>query len=327
MKALNKELFLKRLFNEIVDGYSSVSVNDSLLYIKHIDIRDEVRIGEIYEEVYEQSRKRGIPTEEEQAEINKKTGMWTDKEERLLLDAKDMVDTLKKTLDRQVVEAQKKEVEAELTKEFHKYNLLYRRKDSLLQGTCERFAMKKLNDYHIFYSYYNDREFKSPVFTEEQIKEIDDDDFQVFFSNYEKKLTALSLDNIKKIAISGFFQQTYNLCEKPNEYFLKPLYSLTVYQNRLLGYGSLFKSIFQSQESIPEDVQEDPDKLLEWVEFQKNTKGVRERAERGATIVGASSEDYKKLGINNRKNALLNKAREQGGMEIGEVVQHSKKSV
>ena len=76
-----------------------------------------------------------------------------------------------------------------------------------------------------------------------------------------------------------------------------------------------------SEAKVPDDVKEDPEKLVEWFESTKNAREVLDKSkgaekEGSATsLVGATKQDLKRLGLDNPNETinLAKKAAEKGG--------------
>jgi hypothetical protein len=85
------------------------------------------------------------------------------------------------------------------------------------------------------------------------------------------------------------------------EFYGKPIIYLTFYQLDIWGKARSFQRDMESFPNIPRDVQEDPDKLTEYVELNRNYKKAYPNDDDdsggGGTIVGASKEDLKILGM------------------------------
>ncbi len=95
---------------------------------------------------------------------------------------------------------------------------------------------------------------------------------------------------------------------------------LSFYQTEVFSYGLQFKNILSdTKNKPPEDVANDPDKLIEWADANRNAQEVLEKAkdEEGSasSLVGATPEDLKHLGIDVETDgiSLEKAAAEKGG--------------
>jgi len=89
---------------------------------------------------------------------------------------------------------------------------------------------------------------------------------------------------------------------------------LTIYQLRVVLFGKMFFNIFQFTEDIPDNIRDDPEKLLAYSESKKNnsTNPIREDAA-GAAVFGASDQDVKELGGTSGGASLSEEAKKHGG--------------
>ena len=94
----------------------------------------------------------------------------------------------------------------------------------------------------------------------------------------------------------------YYLCkDNPFIFFGKPIVQLTYHQTDLFAYGRYYKHILQDMKNPPsQEVMQDPDRLLELYEIEKNQEermGDKETTGTASTVVGATAEDLEALGM------------------------------
>ena len=101
-----------------------------------------------------------------------------------------------------------------------------------------------------------------------------------------------------------------------------PLVNLTFYQIELFGYARYYKSLIDNSETqVPDDVKEDPEKMVEWFDSTKSARETLEKSKNAGqdgsatSLVGASKQDLKRLGLDNPNETinLAKKAVEKGG--------------
>ena len=119
---------------------------------------------------------------------------------------------------------------------------------------------------------------------------------------------------IQEAVLRPFFSMYLSLCENVNGFYGKPVTELTVHQLRVVLYGRMFFNIFQHTEDIPEDIKENPEKLLTYSENQrnKNTSAIKDDAA-GSAVFGATNEDVKDLGGVAGGVSLSEEAKKHGG--------------
>ena len=97
----------------------------------------------------------------------------------------------------------------------------------------------------------------------------------------------------------SFFSLYLSFCENPNDFFGKPLVDLSVYQLKMVVFGRVFQSIFQHVEDIPDDIRDDPERLLAFADAKQNRnkggKSFIDEDAAGSTVFGGTPEDIKDL--------------------------------
>ena len=116
----------------------------------------------------------------------------------------------------------------------------------------------------------------------------------------------IDIEKIKVLALSGIFSNYFSTCESSSyEMFKKTPMDLTFFQLNLLNYGQMFKSIFKNIPNIPEEIKNNPNKLLEFAESgHEKAEKIRQIQKKGGdkrgaqSFVGATKEDMEKMGYN-----------------------------
>ena len=92
---------------------------------------------------------------------------------------------------------------------------------------------------------------------------------------------------IQKAVLRPFFSMYLSLCEDISGFYGKPVTELTIYQLRVALFGRMFFNIFQYTDDIPENIKDDPEKLLAYSENQKNkdTSAIKDDAAGSAVLV------------------------------------------
>ena len=119
---------------------------------------------------------------------------------------------------------------------------------------------------------------------------------------------------IQKAVLRPFFSMYLSLCEDISGFYGKPVTELTIYQLRVALFGRMFFNIFQYTDNIPENIKDDPEKLLAYSENQKNkdTSAIKDDAA-GSAIFGATKEDVSNLGGTEGGVSLTEEAKKHGG--------------
>lgn len=302
---MNNDFELKVAFQDIINGFSVLKNSKyGKIFIKHTDSKDSANISSSYKEFYDRAIANDIPSEETKKEFLKREKLWSDKQDREIFQLESFVRNLYKTKsllsrtdDINVVKKQIMEEEQSLLK-------LKIERETLMGFTAEKFANKKINDFHIIHSLFRDNEFKTPIYNNEDFEYLDDIDINDLLVLYSGVLELFNNHKLKKIAISPFFTNFFYLCnDNPQIFYGVPVVKMTFFQMELFGYGRYFKNITSSfTHEPPDDIAQDPDKLIEWYEqnknAQKNDQNIDTNKDGASGKVGMTKEDFKRLGYN-----------------------------
>ena len=308
----------RRVFRDVVRGYSTTILDDQLVYIKHLTPHDQVELEEIEEGYYNEAKRRGVPTEKDMLEFLKDEGQWLEADEKVITEKTFYLKNLKKALTKLVL---KKDVDRQkeiIKKEEQLLLEKQTQKIQLVGNTCEKYAKDRLNDFYMIKSFYRDAEMKRELFSEEVFDELENVDIKKVVFTYNEIFESFSEENIQYTILEDFYNPYLSFAEDSLQFYGKPFCELTYNQIRLIVYTRVFKNIFDSNENIPENIRKDPAKLLEFGSSSKEERDkVKDKLSQGdgGTLVGAKDEDYERLGIQKPKGAvdLHEEAKKKGG--------------
>ena len=308
----------RRIFRDIVRGYSSSTLNDRLIYIKHLTPHDQVELEEIEEKYYNIALQKGVPNEEDMLIYLKDEEQWTDEDEKFIEDKKIFIESLNKAKSKMVLkkqmDAQSKLIEEESKALQEKQN----QKIGLLGNTCEKYAKDRIHDFYMIKSFFKDAKLKKPMFSEDEFDEIEGKELNDIVVSYNTIFQNFSEENVQHTILNDFYSPYLSFCEDSIQFYGKPFCELTYNQIRLIVYSRVFKNIFDQNENIPEQIKKDPKKLLDYGSISKEERDkMREKISGGdgGTLVGAGKEDYEYLGIEQPVGAvdLHEEAKKKGG--------------
>lgn len=317
---------LKLIYSEIIKGYSVFSYQNNSFFIKHLNHLDSADI-DIYKQVcLEKAINNGMVLQRDKLQSIIKEGSWSDAKEMEIKEIQDFIVNLKQTKQKVLLDREKLTIDNEInTYNDRLFNLL-KDKHGLIGKTAEDFASKKVNEYYLYNSLYQNNLFDKRSFTWEDFDELDQYELQNILGLYNKKIEPFNDIVLKKVALMPLFMNLFLLCENDiYAFFGKPVITLSFYQIDLFQHAKTFKHILQnSKVSPPPEIMGDPDKLLEWFNNSNKATEIIESANRppqddkhdvvgGTSIVGAKSKDYKKFGMDDNDNqALMKKLQEKG---------------
>lgn len=322
------EVDLKAVFVDVNKGYTKLKTNilaDGFAYIKHLTLFDNVKTDKLYDECLQKAKDNNLPTEKEQVEYLKKEELWTHKEDKKLQELTSYTGNLKSTKSKLFLKSQIEPINKEIRQNQIKIQSLQTQKDQLMGFTAEKYAAKRANEIYIKHALYRDAEFESKSITDDQFNEMSDDVLSALTSDYNKFTEHLTIENLKKISLMSFFCNYFYLCDdNPYTFYGKPVVDLTFYQAELFAYGRYFKNLASNAKALPpEEIRDDPDKMIEFYEMRSNADEVMDKLEQksgdksGATsLVGATKEDLEALGYKKgggKTLDLMDVASEKGG--------------
>ena len=297
---------LRRAFSDISRGFSFAIHEGDKFFIKHLSHHDQVDMDIIHDKYLTLALDNGTPTNEEKLRfLIEDEESWSQEDEEFIKNQRSMIEAMENAKKHMAFERQIISQNEKIQTELIKLNVKLSEKSKLMGMTAENYASNKLNEYYIIQSFFSDIELKKPYITEDP-DDIDDTDMYRYIHVHNQVSRLLSEDHIKLLAIQDFFQTYWRMAN--NEvycFYGKPIINLTYHQLRLAGYGNMYKRIMEEIPNIPEDVKEDPDKLMDYANASKNAKERMEKQSnsKSVSLVGATEADYERMGIS--KNDIV----------------------
>jgi len=308
----------RKIFRDVVRGYSSAIIEEDFVYIKHLTPHDQVELEEIEEKYYQSALRRGVPTEEDMLLFLEQEGQWTKKDEKIIEDKTLFIESLKTAKNKMIIKHEIDKQSDLIDKETKELNEKQIQRMSLLGNTCEKYAKDRLNDFYMIKSFYKDKECLNPLFEESKFDEMENQDIAKIVLRYNDIFSSFSEESIQYTILEDFYSPYLSFAEDSMQFYGKPFCELTYNQIRLIVYTRVFKNIFDNNENIPDKIRKDPAKLLEFGSSSKEERDkAKEKLERGdgGTLVGAKDEDYEYLGVEKPRGAisLHEEAKKKGG--------------
>lgn len=309
---------------DILNGYSKGIYNNKDIYIKHHTNLDFGEIDSKKEDFKIKAELQGLPSLAHQNEYIIDQGFWSKDKDLEIDKIKLYVSSLKQTKSKFFKEIDIKNIQKMIDDENKKLSSLEKEKKELIGLTSEDFATKKINEYYIYTSFFEDNELKKRFFSHQEFNELENKDLKDLIFIYNNIISNFAPKNLKKIALSSSFLTLFNT-SNDDAYSLygKPIINLTVYQIEIFGYARYFKSIISdAKHKPPEDYYQDPDKLIEWIESSKNIEETLNKSNNlknkdgtvATTVVGASKKDLEKIGSKDQDGIdLYKEALKKGG--------------
>ena len=292
---------LRKVFCEIVQGFTRLKYGGVDLYIKHLTQHDQYLLEERKEEVFNAAKEKGLPTEKEALQTLIDGDVWSEEEENTIKETQSYVDNLRDTKANLIIPSQIADINKDIDEATTKLEELQGKRQSMLTQTCEGYAQVKSNDYSIYLCLYKDPGLDKKFISWEKFGELTKPEIGDLLTHYTEASSHLNLTNIKFLAINPIFSLYYNLTggDAIHDFFKKPLPSLSFYQLNLLNYGKVLHSILENVEGIPEEIKKDPDDLLSYAESKRKNKNVVEKSQdkQGFSVMGATKKDMDEMGV------------------------------
>ena len=290
---MNEEFYIS-VAGEIFDGYTIFDFHGEDLYLKHTSIKDQRNLHLYYEHYKSRAIRKGVQSEEQILARIKEDGLWVDDDDLKISSLELEIQNLKKTKDGMLLPSQKRTVQETIDlKESEWLSLLTKRKE-IVGKTAEDYASAMAANEIIRYFVFRDRDLTENAFSKDEFDNMDDEEMFLLRNIQIDTSNRLNELDIQKTVLRPFFSLYLSFCENPKDFFGKPLVELSVYQLKTCVFGRVFHSIFQHVEGIPQDIRDDPERLLAFSESKSNSSKAKKFIDEdsaASTVFGASSED------------------------------------
>jgi hypothetical protein len=312
---------IQNLYLKICLGYSSFNFEHfGEVFVAHLRHLQSCKIRQSYDEGMDLAKKLGLKPEKDYLEYFIEKKWWSKEKEDEIKGLSNFIESLKKSKERVILPSQKEAFEKEIAEtQINLSNIILERK-SLIPFTAEEYAEKHYGKVFLLESLFKDSKLLEKAFqNQESLKDIDDEVYEKLWSNTMLSIAEFSVENIKYLSASSFFQNLLYLSGKDHScynFFGKPVVELTTYQIDVFSNGVYYRSFIEnSTEKISSDILSDPKSLIDWIESnssassgakkmldkspnsKKKARKGEERSGRMSSFVGATKSDYEKLGI------------------------------
>ncbi len=314
--------FYRKIFRDIIRGYSQVSVDGNTYYIKHLSAIDQVEIDEVEEVYLKKALDRGIPSREEVLKDLMQSGDWSQDEENEIKRLETFIEQLQKNKTQLVLKSEIDKQNETIQETRAKISELQEKKSKLLNSDAETYASKRSHDYYIIKSYYEDEDLQSPLFPEESnYEDLYMDEVSSFVLEYNNMFKTFQESKIQEMILQDFYYIYFPFSDDTVGFFGNPVSKLTYNQLKLIVYTKIFKNIFENNKHIPAKIKKDPQALLDYGAIDDDAKQKMQDRLRGdkdgSTLFNATDEDFEYAGLekpsDSSRMTLQQAAKEKGG--------------
>lgn len=304
------------IVGEIFDGYTDITFKGKTVYIKHFSIRDQRYIHRFYNKYKSIAESKGIPSEKEMLDSLREDGLWSDDDDRKIIDLEQELDGLRSAKRNSFLPSQKKHIQETIETKQKELHFLFNKKAELVGKTSERYGSQRSNEEFIRYLIYADQQCSRHFFTDEQFANLSEEEVEFFVKENDYISRRLNENNIQHVVLRDFFNMYMSQTEDVSAFYGKPIIELSVYQLKLAIYARIFFNIFQYNEDIPERMKQDPEAILDFVDRKKNKDSKNYvNTEKGASAVfGATKEDLEAIDPSARTISLSDEIAKSGGV-------------
>jgi hypothetical protein len=318
-----------RIYSEINKGVTIEIIDGQKIYFKHPSLSEHFNIYGNYDLILLDAKKRGLQTETEKIQEAISNGWWKQEHEFEINILKKTISNLIKTKNKLLIPSQKQSIDLQIQRTEAILLTYIKERNQIVGFTAEKYAYERFLDETIIFLAFKDKNLQYKLFNNNDYYHLSDEYVEKIREAYNKQLIIFSLDNLKCVAASGFFQNLVYLNDDPYNFWGKYTTYCTKYQIDTLLYGKMYKNMIRSYNEsstpIPHEVLNEPDKFVEWVDNQSHDSRVKSHNKKtktnGSNIVsspvGTTQDDLNKLGIKVEKlkgKSLLQLAQEQGGI-------------
>ena len=310
--------FYISLIGEVFDGYSTDFFEGQEVFVKHLNIRDQRYIHNYYEKYKNIALVKGIDSESDMLERLKKDGMWDAEDDLKISSLESEISNLKKTRDAIFLPSQKEVFTKNIEDKSKEFYGLKSKRAEVVGVTAESYATSRCGDEMLRFSLFKDSSFRNYLFSEEEFAELEVHQVINLGNIVNGSAKRLGEENIKWAVLRPFFSMYLSNCENINDFYGQAVVTLSVYQLKVAMYGKVFHSIFQYTDDIPDNIKEDPDKLMAFSENQRNkdsgkvSSGIRDDADASA-VFGATKEDMQQIASDGKTVSLSEEMEKAGG--------------
>ena len=308
--------FYKKLYSEILLGYSSIVLKDRVFYLKHIDNLDSLEQSGAYAINFEYAKAKGLEQEKEKLDFIITNDIWEKEKENEIASLKERLERLHATQKKLFVQAQRNQNQKEIDKLTSEFALLNSERLEALGETCETFANKKSQEAMIRSLFFKDETLKERLYTKEEFDDLEHSEISTLFILMGKGLAEFTEKNIRVLSLCPLFLNSFFLCpDNAYNFYGKAVSLLSNNQTSLYSNGITVKDYASKGHPLPDNVLDDPEKALSWFSFDPDAKNKISDKD-GGTIVGATIEEMKKADPNAKSIGQVAKEKFKGKKQL-----------
>lgn len=236
--------FYIEIVNEIFDGYTRFDFNGQTVFLRHFCLKDQEFLNKSFESHKNRAVLKGIQEEKDVLERLQKDETWTKDDELKILETENYIKNLEKTKSKLPLPSQKESHQKLIDEEKFKLLELKMQKKQLVGKTATEYANTRSNEDFLRNLLYSNEKLEKQYFSDDEFGELDDEELSSLMNSYYGIMNKFSDENIQHAVLQDSFSLYLPHCEKPWDFFAKPLTKFSLYQLKIVAYGRMFLNIF-----------------------------------------------------------------------------------
>ena len=307
----------KKLYQEIVMGFSVSTYMEKPVFIKHFSEMDNGRQAGQSTVFFNTAKKIGLLEREDKLQLLLKQGFWSIASEAEINELEKSISNSEMLIKNLIIKKQIKEAKQKKAEVESKLKELVDEKEECVGFCVEDFVSQKMNDLVIFNSFFKDEQLSQQLFSREEFDNLSQSDISSLIKVLNNFYAEFSHNQIKRICACYFFINLFSLAsEDIPSFYGTHVTNLTILQVNLFSQGRYFKSLMQSRKenvNPPSDIVADPDKMIEWYDsLSASSRQVDLNREGGTSYVGATKEELQNM-VGGGATSLEEFAKKKGG--------------
>jgi hypothetical protein len=311
-----KEEFYISLIGEAFDGYTESVFRDKAIYLKHVSIKDQRYLHKYYEKYKQIAISKGLEKEEDRIKYVLDEEIWSEADDNKIASLEYELENLKRTVKELFLQSQRQEMQKTIDEKIKEVYELREKRKEVMGKTAEDYASTRSSDEILRFLLFKDKELSEHLFTEEEFGELETWEVLELISLQKDVSERLSDPRLQEAVLRPFFSMYLSFSEDLYGFYGKPVTLLTVYQLRVVVFSKMFFNIFQYTDNIPDDIRDDPEKLIAFADSSKSNSakkgGLKDNADQSFAF-GATKDDIRNLGGNEKAPSLRDEAKKHGG--------------
>lgn len=291
--------FFRKLYAEILRGYSVVNLSDKIFYLKHSNEVVLSKSDSSYEFYYDYSLSRGASPEKEKIQFLIENDLWQKSKEDEIARLQEEIERQELTLSKVIVKAQKNIIKNKIERAKESLDEILAERNELVGETCESYASKKSNEDLLKHVFFKDESLTERLYSDEEYEEVEYAEITTLYILMTKALENFTHENLKVISLMPFFLNSFFISgDAPFFFYGKPTIELSNYQLDLFSLGITVKNGLSEKNPIPQNLTKDPMLALSWFNMKDIGSQKDLDNKHGISVVGASIDEMKALDPN-----------------------------